>query len=68
YFREELYRSVEYVNGGQSVPVRVLTENRYFEAWNTFHSVQSFIGWLLPADILGGVAVYLILWGKDRNK
>lgn len=67
YYRRDLYYSVQW-SSGHNVPVSVLTKEAYFEAQDTFNDIQSLLFWLFPADVLGGVVAYLILWGKDRKQ
>lgn len=67
YYRRDLYYSVHW-SSGHNMPVYVLTQAAYQDAQNTFQDIQSLLFWLFPADVLGGIFVYLILWGKDKTQ
>lgn len=66
YYRSELYYSIRY--SGHNVPVSVLTLEEYEKAQSIFQGLLSTIYCLIPLDLLGGVAAYLVLWVKDKKK
>ena len=68
YYSEALYDKIEYLQEYKTVPVRVLTNEAYYTANNIFDDLQSFLWWMIPVDIVIGVAVYGVLWLKDRKK
>ena len=68
YCNEAFYKEIEYLQEHKTVPVRVLTNEAYYTANNIFDDLQSFLWWMIPVDIVIGVAVYGVLWLKDRKK
>ncbi len=67
FYNRDFYSEIEYLKGGQSVPVKVITEGEAASAWQIFNDVQTYIWLLLPVDIAVGIAVCAILLFKDRK-
>ena len=68
YYNEALYEKVDYLGEYKMAPVRVLTNEAYYTAWNTFNDLQTYLWWSILAEALVGVAVYGILLLRDRKK
>lgn len=68
YYNEALYDRIEYLEEYNKAPVRVLTNEAYYTAWNTFMDLQTYMWWSILGEALVGVAVYGILLLRDRKK
>lgn len=68
YYNEMLYDEIDYLEEYNTAPVRVLTKEAYYAAWNAINDLQSFLWWMIPVDIILGVAVYGVLLLRDRQK
>ena len=68
YCNEALYDEIDYLGEEKRGPVRVLTNQAYHTAHNTFMNLQYFLWWMIPVDIAVGTVVYLIAWKRDENK
>ena len=67
YYYNAMFDEIDYLEEYNTVPVRVLTKEAYDAAWNAFDDLQSFLWWMIPVDILIGVAVYGVLWLAKKD-
>ncbi len=68
YCYKRRYYAIDYLENDRSVPVRVLTMSEFYSAFYTFEELQTYIWWLIPVDITGGVIAYVILSVKAKKK
>lgn len=67
YYNEYLYVHIEF-SGDLQMPVTVLTKEVYYDAVDTFNTVQSLLYGAIVVDLVVCASVYVILLLRDRRK